>query len=589
MKHFDIPTSLSKIRVLLDRQDRVLASVLLMMMIVGAVLEMAAVGFLFPLIQMLTEPQIAMESLAARTIRNLFSLESHAELTIALLVLLTLFYIAKNAYLALLAYAQNRYGFFIQEKVSYRLFKLYLGLPYVFHTGRNTSESMRSLTNETDQLVWSAIFPGLTIVTEILVAIGLISLLLVTSFQAAVIIGSIFGLFGFLYHRLFRDALSRWGHLRLQYETRRIMTISEAFGALKELKVLNRERFFLDRYRENDARRARISSRHNLVLSSSLLLLEVLGMASLLILVGVLIAQGKPFSAVLPMMGVFAGAAFRLIPAFNRIITNTQSLRHCGAAIDSLHRELSRPLPSQHESGGDFEFGHELSMNHVGFSYPNHPIPVFSNLSLQIERGEILGLIGPSGSGKTTLIDLMLGILHPAQGTISADGKDINNNILAWQGRIGYVAQSTFLLDGTIRDNVAFAIPDENIDDDRVRHVLDLAQLEEHVGSLPLGIASPTGESGKLLSGGQRQRIGIARALYHAPSLLVLDEATASLDPATERAVLETIARLRNQVTIIFVTHRESVLTYCDRVLRLDRGTLVDVQNISPERSGGTK
>lgn len=575
--HLNIPTSMKNLCALLDRRDKLLAAALMMMMIVGAALEMAAVGFLFPLIQMLTEPQLAMDSFIARTVRNFLALSSHVELTLALLVILTIFYVAKNCYLAALTYTQNRYGFLVQGKVSYRLFQRYLDLPYVFHTGRNTAESLRCLTSDTDQLVWSAIFPGLTVITEFLVASGLIFLLFLTSFQAAIIIGSIFLIFGFFYHRLFRNALTRWGHLRIKYETRRIVAISEAFGALKELKVLGREKFFLDHVTENDVQRTKISSRHNLVLNSSLLLLEVLGMASLLILVGILIAQGEPFSAVLPMMGVFAGAAFRLIPAFNRIITNTQSLRHCGPAIDNLHRELSQPLLPRPENGTDFEFQHELSMNTVSFSYPNQLAPVLSKLSLKVVRGETLGLIGPSGSGKTTLIDLLLGILHPSCGQITADGTDIHENIRAWQSQIGYVAQTTFILDGTIRDNVAFAVPDSEVDSERVRYVLRLAQLDGYVKGLPLGIDSPTGESGKLLSGGQRQRIGIARALYHAPSLLVLDEATASLDPETERSVLDTIASLHNRVTIILVTHRESVQAYCDRIMRLDRGIVVEV------------
>lgn len=575
MRH-NIPTSIDKLCSLLDRRDKLLAAAMMMMMIVGAALEMVAVGFLFPLIQMLTEPQLAMESFVARAVRNFFSLGSHVELTLALLIILTIFYIAKNSYLAVLTYVQNRYGFLVQAKVSLRLFQRYLDLPYLFHTGRNTAENMRSITSDTNQLAWSAIFPSLTIITELLVAIGLIFLLFLTSFQAAIIIGSIFLIFGFVYHRLFRNALTRWGHFRIKYETGRILAISEAFGALKELKVLGREKFFLDQVMSNDIQRTKISSRHNLVQNSSLLMLEVLGMASLLILVGILIAQGTPFSTVLPMMGIFAGAAFRLIPAFNRIITNTQSLRHCGPAIDNLYRELSRPVPPRPESGRCCEFRRELLMNKVSFAYPNQTAPVVSNLTLKVTHGETLGLIGPSGSGKTTLIDLLLGVLHPASGQITADGIDIHESIRAWQSQIGYVTQSTFIVDGTIRDNVAFAVPKSDVDDNSVCHALRLAQLDGYVAGLPRGIDSPTGEAGKLLSGGQRQRIGIARALYHNPSLLVLDEATASLDPETEKSVLDTIARLHDQVTIIFVTHRESVLAYCDRIMRLDHGALTE-------------
>ncbi|HQR04002.1 MAG: ABC transporter ATP-binding protein [Proteobacteria bacterium] len=561
-------------RALLDRDDRSQALGLLLLMIFGALLEMTAVSLMFPLIQVISTPGANPTMPLAQWLRNFLAPTHPEDFAIQLLAFLVLFYIVKNLFFGMLLYLQNRFGFRIQTKISSQLFHRYLNQPYTFHLQRNTADLLRNLTYEADQIVWSVMIPALALVTEALVAASLVTLLFVSSIQAAIVISSIFGITGFLYYRLFRERIQGWGAALTHHEGQRIRAIHEGMGSLKELKVLGRNTYFLNRYAAHNRQRARFASKHSLALGSNLLLLEVLGISSLLALVAIHLLQGNPFSTLLPMMGVFAGAAFRLIPATNRIINNFQHVQYAAPIIRNLRNELSIPLHSTaEETVLPIGFEDEIRLENVAFGYRDGQ-KVLEDVSLTISKGETIGVVGDSGAGKTTLLDLVLGILSPDRGQISVDRVNIATGISGWQKLIGYIPQGTYLLDGTIRQNVAFALDEDEIDDARVSHALRGAQLEEFVTRLTHGVHTNVGELGKRLSGGQRQRIGIARALYLNPQILVLDEATSALDTTTETEVLEAIRRMHGQKTIIIITHRTSMLRCCDRILRLEDGRL---------------
>lgn len=555
--------------VLFDRTDRLQAAGLLVMMIGGAALEMLAVSMLAPLIESLASPEVRPSTLIARALHNVLQTSSHGSFVFSLLTLLVVLYIVKNLFFAVLFYLQNRFGFAKQNKLSERLFSLYLRLPYTFHLQRNTADLLRNLTHETDQVVWTVVLPALTILTEALIASGLALLLFYTNPQAACVILTVFGLIGFIYYRLFRDRQERWGETRMRHDGLRIRAIHEALHGLKEIKVLGRQAYFLRDYAQHNRQRASAHSKQNLVLSSNLLLLEVLGVSSLLILVGLHLAQGRTFETILPLMGLFAGAAFRLIPASNRIINSFQQIRYAGPIIQTLCDELSRsaePLPAIRQST---PFQKDIHLEALSYAYPGARGQVFSELSMTISRGEMIGLIGASGVGKTTLIELLLGILTPTHGHIRVDGQDVQDNLGAWQRQIGYIAQNVHLMDGSIRQNVAFAIHADEIDEGRVVAALKDAQLAAFVQALPRGLDTPIGELGKQLSGGQRQRIGIARALYHDPAFLILDEATSSLDQETEAEVMQAIERLAGNKTMLVISHRLQSILACHRVYEL--------------------
>jgi ABC-type multidrug transport system fused ATPase/permease subunit len=290
-----------------------------------------------------------------------------------------------------------------------------------------------------------------------------------------------------------------------------------------------------------------------------------------------MLGRGVELTSIVPTLGLFAAAAFRLMPSVSRVLASVQAVRYAMPVINTLHEELklAAPEPAIRTTDQGRRFYREIRLTDVAYSYPGADTPALHGLTLAIKKGESVGFIGSSGSGKSTLVDVILGLLPPSNGSVLVDGQDIQEQLRTWQDQIGYVPQSIYLTDDTLRRNVAFGIPDEHIDDAAVQRAIRDAQLEEFVGGLPNGVESIVGERGIRLSGGQRQRIGIARALYHDPSVLVMDEATSALDATTESGVMEAVTALRGSKTILIVAHRLTTVGQCDRIYRLESGTVV--------------
>jgi ABC-type multidrug transport system fused ATPase/permease subunit len=275
-------------------------------------------------------------------------------------------------------------------------------------------------------------------------------------------------------------------------------------------------------------------------------------------------------------MGLFAAASYRLMPSMNRVLGAIQSIRYAGPMFSVLNEELKLSAPEPAPRTGSAEgIHHEIRLEGVTYTYPGAAVPALRKLSINIQKGETVGFIGTSGAGKSTLVDVILGLLEPEVGEVIVDGQDVRENMRRWQDQIGYVPQSIYLTDDTLFRNVAFGLPDEQIDESAVVRAIRAAQLQDFVAELPKGLQTVIGERGVRLSGGQRQRIGIARALYHDPAVLVLDEATSALDTATERGVLSAVIALHGSKTVLIVAHRLSTVEHCDRIYRLDHGSVV--------------
>jgi ATP-binding cassette, subfamily B, bacterial PglK len=303
-------------------------------------------------------------------------------------------------------------------------------------------------------------------------------------------------------------------------------------------------------------------------------LLSVVGLASLVL---IMVAQGRNTSSIVPTLALFGAAAFRLMPSVNRVVSSVHSLRYCSPVIELLAHELALPVTETIAPGDRLtaDFQTTISLSHVGYTYSGAATPALTDITVRIERGEYVGFIGPSGSGKTTLVDVLLGLLPASSGQVTVDGHDIRENVRWWQSQIGYIPQSIFLTDDTVRRNVAFGLANDQIDDTAVGRAIEAAQLEEFVAGLRDGVETVVGERGVRLSGGQRQRIGIARALYNDPAILVMDEATSALDSVTEAGVMQAVTAMQRSKTILVVAHRTSTVERCDRVFRLERGRLV--------------
>jgi ATP-binding cassette, subfamily B, bacterial PglK len=566
-----------KIWTLLTFSERRSAVMLLGLMFIGMVLETLGVGLVIPAIALLTQADIARNYPVLQPTLQALGNPSQYSLAVGGMLVLVGVYFIKTLFLALLSWRQMRFAFDVQAELSQRLFTLYLRQPYTFHLQRNSAQLIRNAINEVGVFTFNAILPGMLLLTESLVLLGLCSLLLVIEPLGALIVASVLGAAAWGFHLLTRGRIARWGEARQHHEGLRIQHLQEGLGGAKDVKLLGRETEFLDQYRAHNVQSARAGQLQLTLTQLPRLWLELLAVSGLAILVISMLAQNRALEAVLPALGLFAAAAFRLMPSVNRVLGAVQSLRYGLPVIDTLHAEFKLDVPEAAITRKSVTpFRATLELNQITYTYPSAAKPALNDISLAIQSGESVGFIGASGAGKSTLVDILLGLLAPDTGEVRVDGNDIQKDLRNWQDQIGYVPQSIFLTDDTLRRNVAFGLPDEQINDAAVQRAIRAAQLEEFVGSLPDGLETFVGERGIRLSGGQRQRIGIARAIYHDPAVLVLDEATSSLDTEIERGVMEAITALQGSKTILFIAHRLSTVEHCNRLYRLQDGRVVE-------------
>jgi len=549
---------------------------LLVLMFLGMMLETLGIGLVIPALGLITQKEwFNNNPKLAPYVEQLGGL-SHEQLVIFGMLFLFLVYFAKSLFLALLAWVQARFLYGLQSNVSERLYAGYLSQPYTFHLQNNSAQLIRNAIGQVSAMT-SVVQQGMVLITETLVLVGISVLLVLVEPVGAIVVIGIFGLIGLLFYRLTRNRLLRWGEERQYHEGKRIQHLQQGLGGVKEVILYGREGDFIDQYRLHNTSSARVGKRHYILQSLPRLWLELLAVGGLALLVIVSIYRGKPLDSLLPTLGLFAAAAFRLMPSANRIIGAIQNIRYAMPVVDTLSSELHslekreasahrKPLPLKHK----------LELENISFSYPSSERPALRNINISIWHGESVGIIGGSGAGKSSLVDVILGLLEPFSGRIQIDNSDIRKHLRDWQDQIGYVPQSIFLTDDTLCRNIAFGLPDKKIDEKQVWHVIRAAQLESFIDDLPEGINTMVGERGVRLSGGQRQRIGIARALYHDPSVLVLDEATSSLDIETERKVMDAVKALQGDKTIIIVAHRLSTVEHCDKLYRLENGRVVD-------------
>lgn len=574
------PTKLATFRkiwhMLMPTQRRS-ALVLLMLMLVGMLLETLGVGLVIPAIALLTQPDFANRYTLVQPLLQALGHPSQQAMAIGGMLVLVGVYLIKELFLAMLAWRQMHFAFGVQAQLSQRLFSVYLRQPYTFHLQRNSAQLIRNVVNEVSMFTGNGILPGMILLTESLVLLGLCALLLVIEPLGALIVVSVLGAATWGFYGLMRGRISRWGASRLQHEGMRLQQLQQGLGGAKDVKLLGRENEFLTQYALHNVQSARVERLQTTMNQFPRLWLEFLSVSGLAILVISMLIQGRALESVLPTLGLFAATAFRLIPSVNRILGALQALRYSKPVIELLHAELQLETSEVDDTTSRrTTFRSALELRQVTYAYPNVTEHALKNISLTIQCGEAVGFIGTSGAGKSTLVDLLLGLLTPDSGEVQVDGRDIQENLRGWQDQIGYVPQSIFLTDDSLRRNVAFGLSNALIDDAAVQRAIKDAQLEAFVASLPDGLETTVGERGIRLSGGQRQRIGIARALYHDPAVLVLDEASSALDTATEHDVIQAVRALQGSKTIMIVAHRLSTVAHCNRLYRLENGRVVE-------------
>jgi ABC-type multidrug transport system fused ATPase/permease subunit len=562
---------------LLLKEERSTGVFLLGLMIIGMGLETLGVGLVLPVLAVLAQGDFASWFQTMPAVLEMLGNPSQSTMVVLGMLVLAVVYLIKGAFLTYLAWQQTRFIYGVQADLSRRAFSSYLRQPYSFHLRRNSAELIQNVIGEINLFTFSVVAPGLNLIAELLVFVGLAALLLIVEPMGALVLIAILACIAWLFYSFTRERVERWGRERQHHDSWRIQHVQQGLNGIKDIKLLSREENFLRQYDSHNQLSSRVGRLQATLQQLPRLWMESLAVVSLAILVSTVVAQGGGVGSLLATLGVFLAAAFRLMPSANRILAALQNLRYGIPVIETLSSELQSLPPSSvlARTTSPPLFKGSLKLDSLTFCYDIQHPPELNDISLQIKNGEMIGIVGTSGAGKSTLVDLILGILLPTSGVVTVDGRSIHDDLPAWQAQIGYVSQTIYLTDDTIRRNIAFGLADEEIDDVFVFRALCYAQLNEFVQSLPETLNTIVGERGVRLSGGQRQRIGIARALYRDPPILVLDEATSSLDVATETSVIDAVQSLHGKKTVIIVAHRTATVANCDRVYRLESGRMV--------------
>ena len=552
------------------------AAALFVLLVIGMFLEMLGVGMVVPALAFMAADDPNRISPRVGRYLALIGSPTRDQLVIGGVVVLFVVAAVKSAFLLYVAWRQTLLSASIHSSLGQRLYTLYLTQPWTFHLQRNSAQLIRNTAFESG-LFTSVVTSFLVICTDTLVMAGIAAMLLVVQPVGAIVAGGILGASIVVLQKLTKPAVTRWGAARQHHELKKLQQLQQGLGGAKDVKILGREARFIEQFEVHNAMHAHVNQRQILVQQVPRLWYEFVAVAGLCLLSVTMVVLGTSVSRFVPTLGLFAAAAFKLLPSVNRLALNMQTVWYSAPVVNTLYAELQLPAsPVPHERASRLPFERAVEFSHVSFRYATATSDAIHDVCLRIPRGQSVGFIGESGAGKSTLVDVLLGLLQPTTGRVSVDGIDISTNPRGWQRLIGYVPQSIYLSDDTLRRNIAFGIPDEEIDDDAVSRSLRAAKLDDFVAGLPEGTNTFVGERGIRMSGGQRQRVGIARALYHDPTVLVLDEATSALDTDTERGVMDAVNELHGEKTLVIVAHRLTTVAQCDHIYRLHKGQVVD-------------
>jgi ATP-binding cassette subfamily C protein len=541
----------------------------------SALLEGIGAGAVFALGTVLGDPARARSlPLASRWVP---AATDPATLIVAISTVAVLFYALRAVLLTLAVWAQDTIVQRTASAVAAQVFTGYLEAPYVFHLRRNSARLIQTAGASVDQAVALALGSTVNLAVEGLTLIGLLAVLAVSAPLAALVAVSAIALLLLVPLLVTR----RWGP-RLGAETRDIaealvQDLQQGLASFKDVRVSGAEGYFSERFGARRSRMATLRARQGALTAGVRLSVETILVAALLLTVIVVTRRGMEPAHLVGLMALYAYVGFRVVPSANRLTMNYSyliaALPHAEAVCDDLEAlAAAAPPAGRPASGVAMHFTDRVQLVDIGFAHDDQRRPALHGVSVTIRRGTSLGVVGATGAGKSTLVDVLLGLLTPQVGAVLVDGQDIRGRERDWQARIGYVPQSVALLDDTLRRNVAFGVPDARVDDIRVRNALRLASLLDAVDAWPDGLDTPLGERGARLSGGEQQRVALARALYHDPDVLVLDEATSSLDAQTESAVVAAIEALRGEKTLVVVAHRLATVRHCASVLLLQDG-----------------
>lgn len=569
---------LKKINLILGKTQRIKMAGLMFMILIGGLLETAGVSLLLPVVSAIMDEESFAANEYVILAMSILGISSVKSLVFLLLFMLGFMYIIKNAFLILLTFLQARFVFKNRSQCTTNMLSLYLNRSYEFYLNAETSVIVQNLYNDMENS-FNLLLQFMNLIAELVVTVCLSLFLLIVDPKLMIVVVSLLGVVTLLIIKSIKPRLRATGDAARDSLAGVYKWILQPVTGIKDVKAFNRESFFVKRFYKYASDYANHLIKNNVLTAMPRLLIETIAIVGILVYVGVSMAAGIDSSKIVPLISAFALAAMRLLPSVNRVNTYMANIAYYEPALNNISglidadtkKAFELPLQisfgeSEETSKENISMKDQVCLKNIEFSYPNTDKKIFDRAEMIIPIGKSVGVMGASGSGKTTIIDILLGMLKVQSGNITCDGMDIFENYEKWLANVGYIPQNIYMLDASIKENIAFGIPVDEIDEKRVWDALEKAQMKTFVETQPEGLNSQIGEAGVRISGGQRQRLGIARALYHDPELLIFDEATSALDNDTETAIMDAIDALHGQKTLVIIAHRLRTIENCDLV-----------------------
>lgn len=570
-----------KLNYILDKKQKINIVVLAVMIFIGGILETLSISAMLPVVWVIIDAESVQQNKYCQWIMELLHIQNMQGFIIMLLVALMIMYILKNAYLLLLTSEQNRFISVNRNRLISQVLREFLNRPYEFYLDADIPTVFR-LTDSDIPNVFGILMAIISLASEVVVFVLICGVLIVTDWKLVLVLIFISGIVTLVLFKVLKPKLNSLGMTNQAIQSRIAKWRIQAIYGIKDVKVLHRESFFADNYESNGKIGAKLNQKYAIINALPRILIETIFMVSILGYLVVCVALGDDMTQMLPTLTAFGLAAVRLLPCVNRIntyLTDISYFRPCldyvyeNMNINEISKKTNQTLLPVDETK-TMQLRNRIELKDIVYAYPNTDTLIFDHADMEIPYGKSIGIMGPSGAGKSTIVDILLGLLKVHEGQILCDGDNVFDNYPAWLAQIGYIPQSIYLVDEPIRNNIAFGIADDEIDDNRIWQVLEEAQLKEFIQTLPEGLDTAIGDRGVRLSGGQRQRLGIARALYHNPEILVFDEATSALDNETEAAVMEAINSFHGKKTMVIIAHRLNTIEKCDIIYKVEGGKI---------------
>ena len=562
--------TIKKLNQLLEPREKRKLIPLLLLTTAGAFFEMLGVSMVVPLVTAIMNPEILTTNALIAPLCRIFGITEHREFIIFCIVAMIVVFIIKDLFLVFEHYCRSRFVFHSRFRMQQKTLHAFLKKPYEYYLNARSGEILRVVRTDV-QNVYGLLMTFLSLVSESVVSLALIAAILTIDPVMTLLIAGFLTVMVAVIVKVVRPKLQKEGKIFRENLSKAYDWTLQCIQGIKEIKVGGRENFFEQSFEEVGKKQIEAEKRYTVLDSVPKVIIEMGCVCSALLVMLIMILAGREPADLIPAFAAFAMAAVKLMPASNRIINAVNAVAYHGSSIDrlleNLQKEEELPEEQTENSTVRITLQKEAELSKISYRYPNSSEIIFDGASMKIPVGHSVGIVGTSGAGKTTAVDILLGLLKPEKGCVLSDGVDVSQNLRGWQDLIGYIPQSIFMMDGTVRDNVVFGA--DVSDDEKVWKALREAQLEEFIRRQPDGLDTQIGERGIRLSGGQRQRIGIARALYEDPELLVFDEATSSLDNETEAAIMESINSLHGKKTMVIIAHRLQTIENCDMAYRV--------------------